>query len=258
MEKAGLALAPRWDMESGPAVRPGLMLREERMSKPVSASVARMGNRKREEDMLRDAVERNRLEEVRRLYEASFPKSEKKPFGFIMKKRKKGLFDVLSIEDGEGRFCGLAIMMLSGGRALLDYLAIEPRCQGSGIGSSTLQELRERYGSGQIVVEIESTAGLEEAAVEKPAAEVRGNQALDARERPADVGCSVGNVQERIRRKAFYLRNGMVPMEFLVDLFGVEMEVLTFGSELTFREYHGIYAGVLPKNMAGRVKLSSR
>ena len=54
--------------------------------------------------MLRDAVEANRLEEVRRLYEASFPKSEKKPFGFIMKKRKKGLFDVLSIEDGEGRF----------------------------------------------------------------------------------------------------------------------------------------------------------
>ena len=51
--------------------------------------------------MLRDAVAANRLEEVRRLYEASFPKSEKKPFGFIMKKRKKGLFDVLSIEDGE-------------------------------------------------------------------------------------------------------------------------------------------------------------
>ncbi len=78
--------------------------------------------------MLRDAVEANRLEEVRRLYEASFPKAEKKPFGFIMKKRKKGLFDVLSIEDG-GQFCGLAIMMLSGGRALLDYLAIAPRCK---------------------------------------------------------------------------------------------------------------------------------
>ena len=80
--------------------------------------------------MLRDAVEANRLEEVRRLYEASFPRSEKKPFGFIMKKRKKGFFDVLSIEDGKGRFCGLVIMMLSGGRALLDYLAIAPDSRG--------------------------------------------------------------------------------------------------------------------------------
>ena len=85
--------------------------------------------------MLRDAVEANRLEEVRRLYEASFPRSEKKPFGFIMKKRKKGFFDVLSIEDGKGRFCGLVIMMLSGGRALLDYLAIAPDSQGTGGGA---------------------------------------------------------------------------------------------------------------------------
>ncbi len=178
--------------------------------------------------MLRDAVEANRLEEVRRLYEASFPKSEKKPFGFIMKKRKKGLFDVLSIEDGEGRFCGLAIMMLSGGRALLDYLAIAPRCQSSGFGSRTLEELGERYGKERIVVEIESTAG---------------------------DGDSTGESGLRLRRKAFYLRNGMVPMAFVVNLFGVEMEVLTFGSALTFEQYHAIYKEVLPKGMAGKVRL---
>lgn len=178
--------------------------------------------------MLRDAVAANRLEEVRRLYEASFPKSEKKPFGFIMKKRKKGLFDVLSIEDGEGRFCGLAIMMLSGGRALLDYLAIAPRCQSSGFGSRTLEELGERYGKERIVVEIESTAG---------------------------DGDSAGESGLRLRRKAFYLRNGMVPMAFVVNLFGVEMEVLTFGSALTFEQYHAIYKEVLPKGMAGKVRL---
>ena len=182
--------------------------------------------------MLRDAVAANRLEEVRRLYEASFPKSEKKPFGFIMKKRKKGLFDVLSIEDGEGRFCGLAIMMLSGGRALLDSLAIAPRCQSSGFGSRTLEELGERYGKERIVVEIESTAGDGDSAGE-PA----GERGL------------------RLRRKAFYLRNGMVPMAFVVNLFGVEMEVLTFGSALTFEQYHAIYKEVLPKGMAGKVRL---
>ncbi len=180
--------------------------------------------------MLRDAVEANQLEEVRKLYEASFPKSEKKPFGFIMKKRKKGLFDVLSIQDGKGHFCGLAIMMLSGGRALLDYLAIAPDCQGGGVGSQVLEELRQRYGDDKIVVEIESTRGLE----------------------GADLA------DNRLRRKAFYLRNGMVPMDFVVDLFGVEMEVLTFGGTLTFGQYHAIYKAVLPKALAERIRLQPR
>ena len=183
--------------------------------------------------MLRDAVEANRLEEVRRLYEASFPRSEKKPFGFIMKKRKKGFFDVLSIEDGKGRFCGLVIMMLSGGRALLDYLAIAPDSQGTGVGSRTLQELRERYGEERIVVEIESTLGLGGSA--------EGN--LD------------GDKDKRLRRKAFYLRNGMVPMGFLVELFGVEMEVLTFGKKITFDQYYAIYREVLPQLLAKKIRL---
>lgn len=46
----------------------------------------------------------------------------------------------------------------------------------------------------------------------------------------------------------------MVPMDFMVNLFGVEMEVLTFGSRITFEQYHGIYAGVLPREMAEKVK----
>ena len=189
--------------------------------------------------MLRDAVEANRLEEVRRLYEASFPRSEKKPFGFIMKKRKKGFFDVLSIEDGKGRFCGLVIMMLSGGRVLLDYLAIAPDSQGTGVGSRTLQELRERYGEERIVVEIESTLGLGGADETKTA--MAGN------------GC-MGGADNRLRRKAFYLKNGMVPMDYEVVLFGVEMEVLTFGSELTFEQYHAIYKEVLPRPLAGKIR----
>lgn len=191
--------------------------------------------------MLRDAVAGNRLEEVRRLYEASFPKSEKKPFGFIMKKRKKGFFDVLSIEDDEKHFCGLAIMMLSGGRALLDYLAIAPHCQGTGLGSRSLQEIRERYGEDKVVVEIESTLELDG---------VSEGEAADTTEK--------GAADERLRRKAFYLRNGMVTMDFQVVLFGVKMEILTFGSELTFEQYQAIYRGVLPRPLMKKIQRQPR
>ena len=186
--------------------------------------------------MLRDATEEKQLEDIRRLYESSFPKSEKKPFEFMRKRQKEGAFHMLAIEDEAGEFRGLAIMMLSGGWALLDYLAIEPDCQGTGLGSRTLEELQRRYGKERLVVEIESTA--EDGAVAIQAAS----------------GHSAGNWGERLRRKAFYLRNGMVPMDFMVNLFGVEMEVLTFGSRITFEQYHGIYAGVLPREMAEKVK----
>lgn len=179
---------------------------------------------------IKEANTREQLECVRKLYEESFPKSEKKPFSMILKKRAEGFFDILAIEDEKGQFCGLAIMLLSGGLALLDYLAIAPEYQGGGAGSNTLRELRERYGDEKIVVEIETTLG----------------EAAEKAE----------NTEERLRRKAFYLRNGMVPMDFLVELFGVKMEILTFGRTVTFEEYYGIYEAVLPKGMMDKIRLA--
>ena len=79
--------------------------------------------------MLRHAVSEEELNLLRDLYEASFPEAEKKPFAFMVKKREEGFFDLLMVEDGQGEFCGLAIMLLSGGFALLDYLAIVSRNQ---------------------------------------------------------------------------------------------------------------------------------
>ena len=47
----------------------------------------------------------------------------------------------------------------------------------------------------------------------------------------------------------------MVPTGLLVDLFGVEMEVLTFGRELSFEEYYAVYDSVLPRSMTDKVRL---
>lgn len=178
--------------------------------------------------MLRHAVSEEELNLLQDLYEASFPEAEKKPFAFMVKKREEGFFDLLMVEDGQGEFCGLAIMLLSGGFALLDYLAIVPRNQGGGLGSDTLARLREIYGSDRVVVEIESTVGAEAEAAQ--------------------------NRRERLRRKDFYLHNGMSPTGLLVNLMGVEMEVLTFGRELTFEEYYTIYDNVFPGGAGDKVR----
>lgn len=124
--------------------------------------------------MLRDATEEKQLEDIRRLYESSFPKSEKKPFEFMRKRQEEGAFHMLAIEDEAGEFRGLAIMMLSGGWALLDYLAIEPDCQ-DGLGSRTLEELQRRYGKERLVVEIESTAEDGAAAIQAASGHSAGN-----------------------------------------------------------------------------------
>ena len=178
---------------------------------------------------IKEANTEEKLACVRKLYEESFPKSEKKPFSMILEKREEGFFDILAIEDERGQFCGLAIMLLACDLALLDYLAIAPEYQGGGAGSSALREVRDRYGDERLVVEIETTLGEEAERAE--------------------------NAGERLRRKAFYLRNGMVPMDFLVELFGVEMEILTFGRKLTFEEYYSIYEAVLPKKMMDKIRL---
>lgn len=181
---------------------------------------------------LKEAITKEQLKCIRKLYKESFPRSEKKPFSMMLKKREEGFFDILAIENEKEQFCGLAIMLLAGDLALLDYLAIAPEYQGGGAGSSTLQELRKRYGDEKIVVEIETTLGEEAEKAE--------------------------NAEERLRRKAFYLRNSMVPMDFLVELFGVKMEILTFGRKITFEEYYRIYETVLPKSMTDKIKLIYR
>lgn len=185
---------------------------------------------------LTDAYTKEQLKRVRLLYEDAFPKSEKKPFGMILRGRKKGNYEIFALEGEDGGFQGLAITMHYGELVLLDYFAIEPGCRGNGVGSRALNALQQRYQGKKFLLEIESTVGLKE---------LEENGKGDIPFDEADL---------RLRRKEFYLRNGMQPMDFLVNLFGVEMELMTYECSVTFEEYHAIFEHLLPWGMASRVK----
>lgn len=173
---------------------------------------------------LTEARSDEQLEPLKRLYEEAFPPEEKKPFAFILHKREEGIFEILRIEDEEGKFLGLAIVILHRDLALLDYFAIEKAERGRGIGSEALQLLQERYGTRRFFLEIEST-----------------------REACKDI-------DNRLRRKHFYVKNGMGEMDFLVDLFGVTMELMTHGCKVGYEEYHKIFEDVLPAGMSEKVR----
>ena len=172
---------------------------------------------------LLNATDGKRVGQIKRLYRAAFPRSERKPFEVILDKTKSGQMELLAVEqDG---FCGLVITILHRDIVLLDYFAITPKRRGQGIGTAVLELLRERYPDKRLLLEVE------------------------------DPECPCNNREERERRLRFYLRNGMSVMPYRINLFGVEMRVLTRGGEVSFEQYHEIFREVFSPLLAKNVRL---
>ena len=132
--------------------------------------------------------------------------------------------EILSIENENGQFLGLAITIQHNDIVLLDYFAIEENMRGMGMGSQALTSLFARYPGKRVMLEIERS----------------------------DIPCD--NQEQRTRRKAFYLRCGMAPMPYLVNLFGVEMEILTKDCRVDYDEYHSIFCHVFSPTLAKNVQ----
>lgn len=174
---------------------------------------------------LAEAYDTQQLEKIEQLYLEAFPASERKPFAMLLEKRDAGLMEVLAVEEEDGSFAGLAIVMLHRDIALFDYFAIAPQKRGTGIGSEILKMLQQRYADRRFLLEIEDTA------------------------------LPVEDRQIRIRRKGFYLRNSMTPLPMIVNLFGVQMEVLSYRCEVSYDEYHAVYEAIFGPEMGRRVTL---
>ena len=148
--------------------------------------------------------------DIYKLYQKAFPKSEKKPFWLIVKMFCKGSSHVWRFTRN-GKFAGLIITINGRENVLLDYLAVEENQRGTGIGTEILQLMRGHYAGKGVFLEIES------------------------------VYEDCDNREQRIRRKHFYEKSGMTSMDVFVWLFGVKMELMSFGCRLSYEEYHAFY-----------------
>lgn len=135
--------------------------------------------------------------------------------------------EILAAENNHKDFTGLAITARHRDLVMLDYFAIPPCHRQGGVGSKVFRMLKERYAGQRFFLEIESTLVKAE------------------------------NAEQRKRRKAFYLKNGMVDMPFTVDAFGVEMEILADGCSLEFEEYRDLYHSLFGASAHGRIKLKT-
>ena len=76
------------------------------------------------------------------------------------------------------------------------------------------------------------------------------------------IVCSIGFfgqiIMWIIKRKNFYLRNGLTETALYVKLFGVEMEILSDSCKINFEEYRRLYTDTFGENYVGHhIKLLS-
>lgn len=159
---------------------------------------------------LRRAVHLRDWCRIWRLYLQAFPACERKPFAMIFRMCRQGNADAWVIEQ-QRKFAGLAVTMKTNELVLLDYFAVSPKMRRGGVGSMALRTLQRMYEGRRFFLEIESTF-------------------TDAQD-----------LSERLRRKQFYLKNGMQELHVHVSLFGVEMELLGYDCTLDFSEYLALY-----------------
>lgn len=147
---------------------------------------------------------------IRKLYRKSFPVNERKPLSIIRRMQKNGKTDVWYIEK-DGTFAGFATTINGNDRILIDYLAVDPKKRGKGIGSGVLKLLLSQYDGLGIFLEIER------------------------------VCTDAPNSSQRARRKSFYLSCGMKELHVSAKVFGVEMELLGWNCTMDFDEYKSFY-----------------
>ena len=153
------------------------------------------------------------IDYIHSLYVRAFPLAERKPFYIIMGMREKGYCDIWLIEQ-EGVRCGFAVVCVVDNISLLDYFAIEDAFRGKGLGGAALDWLTEHYRSGSFFIEIER---LDEKAE---------------------------NNAQRMARKRFYLQHGFVESGLFARMFGVDMEIMSHGKSITWKQCRRCYSKV--------------
>ncbi len=169
------------------------------------------------------AATQSQYSQIEALYQTAFPACERKPFSLILEKQAAGQVDLFYLEQ-DALFSGLAITMKHQDLVLLDYFAITAVQRQKGLGCRALNTLFEHYQGNRFFLEIEST------------------------QEEAD------NKAQRRLRKQFYLKNKMTELGLYANVFGTEMELLSYQSLLTYEEYISVYQAVYGPEKAACIK----
>ncbi len=168
---------------------------------------------------IRKIASAREFKNLHRLYRKAFPPAERKPFFILLTTWRRGKSDIwyaeetLSLRGGtRRRFLGFATTLNGENAVLLDYLAVSEDARGRGVGSLIVRTLLNAYRGKGFFVEIES--------IYEPLSK---------------------NLPERMKRRNFYIKNGLSALHVVADVFGVQMELLGKDMTIDFQGYNDFY-----------------
>lgn len=145
--------------------------------------------------------------EFKNLYKNAFPAVEKKPFSLIEQLTAAGKAVMYAFEDND-IFLGMAVLLKSDNVLLLDYFAIASNERNKGLGGKALSLIKDLAENRKLILEIERDDVLAK------------------------------NAEERRRRKAFYMKNGIKETGIFAKVYHTDFEILGYNGTVTFDEYY--------------------
>lgn len=144
--------------------------------------------------------------DVKRLYVSAFPRCERPPFRLLKSRAKKGLGDFWVATEGE-TLIGFAYVIPYLDTAYLYYFAVSSGERGRGHGSRILSELKAIYSGKRFYL---------------------AREMLDE---------NADNYAERVKRRAFYLKNGFSDLPIKIKEASVTFDVMGIGGVVKKEEY---------------------
>ena len=160
---------------------------------------------------------------ISRLYKRAFPADERAPMLVLAMKSGRETVDFWGIYS-DGEWIGLAYVLTEGEVSYLFYFALSESFRGKGLGSKSLQALKIKYADKRFFLALEQ---------------------LDE---------SAENYPERLKRREFYLRNGLKPINCTIREASVVYDVMGTG-DIFPEEYETMMRNYLGKRVARLVSM---
>lgn len=145
--------------------------------------------------------------QIRHLYRSAFPANERAPLGLLFHKTDNGKDSFYAVTD-EDRFIGLTYTIESDKMLYVFFLAVTNENRGKGYGTKILDIIKKKYCDKTVCLLIEDTTIT-----------------------------SADNFKERIKRLAFYERNGFTKLGIKIDELGVKYELLGTEENITQADF---------------------
>lgn len=160
---------------------------------------------------------------ISRLYKKVFPADERAPMWVLTTKSGRENVDFWGLY-ANGEWFGLAYVVSDESVSYLFYFAVEESMRKKGFGSKSLQALKKKYSDRRFFIALEQ---LDEAAE---------------------------NYDERLKRRNFYLRNGLKPINCTIREATVIYDVMGTGN-IEPEEYESLMRNYLGKRVSRLVSM---